>query len=154
MTWSYSGNPASSSKDEVRFLAQDTVKTDPLLEDEEIDFLITQEGSAQKAAIKAAQTIMAKFARFVDESVGQVKKSFSQRFGHYRDLVDDLNRHAAMRGAVPFAGALTETQKDVQEDNDDRIDPIFTRDMNDFTRQPNQDQGRATTAAVQEEDED
>ena len=75
-------------------------------------------------------------------------KKFSQKFEMYKKLATDLKRRVAIQEACPFAGALTETQKDVQEDDNDRVQPIFTRKLGDFSRQPNQDQGRAITEAI------
>lgn len=42
MSWNYSGNPATSDLDEVRFLLQDTDETTPLFEDEEIQYSIAR----------------------------------------------------------------------------------------------------------------
>ena len=39
MTWSYSGDPASSDRDAIRFYIGDTDTTLQLLQDEDIDFL-------------------------------------------------------------------------------------------------------------------
>lgn len=147
MTWSYSGNPSVSEKDQVRFLVQDTQSAKPLLQDEEIAYLISTEGSPQDAAAKAAETLAAQFARFVDESVGQVKVSFSQRFKHYSELAKNLKRQASIKNAEPFAGALDESQKNVQEEDDDRIKPFFTRDQDDYLPR-RREEGRA----ISEED--
>lgn len=43
MTWSYSGNPANSNGDAVRFNIGDTDPTRPILQDEEIAYLIAEE---------------------------------------------------------------------------------------------------------------
>jgi hypothetical protein len=40
MGWSYSGDPAASALDEVRFLIQDTDETNPLFEDPEITYAV------------------------------------------------------------------------------------------------------------------
>ena len=151
MTWSYSGDPRKNDADQVRFLIQDTDKDDQLIQNEEIKFLLELEGSPLKAAAKSAEIIWAKFARLVDERVGRVSKSFSQRAKHYKDLMKQLRRSAAIKEALPFAGALKESQKDVLEEDNDRVQPSFTRELHDFVRQPNEDQGRAVTAAMQEE---
>lgn len=132
MAWSYSGNPGSNDKDQVRFLVQDTVSTDQLLSDNEIRFLLTLEGGPLKAAAKAAETIAAKFARKCDEAVGQVKISFSQKSKQYFELADKLKRSSSIKQAIPFSGALDISQKEIQRDDSNRVDPIFRRDLHDI----------------------
>ena len=62
MGFSYSGDPSKSSTDTVRFLVQDTNSKDVLLQDEEIAFLVNEEGSVEQAAMRAAETIAAQFS--------------------------------------------------------------------------------------------
>ena len=45
MSWSYSGNPKDSPIDDVRFLVGDTNKNEPILQDEEIQYLIDEYGA-------------------------------------------------------------------------------------------------------------
>jgi len=132
MTWSYSGDPSKTAKDQVRFLIQDTVETDQLLSNEEIDFLNTQEGSTTKAAARGAEILAAQFARFCDEAVGAVRISFSQKFDHYTKLAKTLKRRSALNNICPFAGALSKAQKETERLNEDRVEPVFTRDKFDF----------------------
>lgn len=82
MTWTYSGNPGSSTRDEVRFLIQDTVTSDQLLSNEEIDYLITAyDGDAYAAAIASIVALIAKAARAVEESKTVGDLSLTQRAG-------------------------------------------------------------------------
>jgi len=50
MTWTYSGNPANSSSDAVRFLIGDTDTTDQLISNEEIAYLVTVHGNIRRVA--------------------------------------------------------------------------------------------------------
>jgi hypothetical protein len=132
MAWTYDGNPSSSDKNEVRFLIGDTDPLDPLLQDEEIEFLIADEGSARKAAPVAAEAISAKFSRMADEKVGQVEKDFSQLAEAYRKLAADLRRRFALRAlAKPYAGGISKADKAIDESSDDRVHPAFERDMHE-----------------------
>jgi len=82
MTWTYSGNPASSTRDEVRFLIQDTDTNDQLLSNEELDYLITSyAGDAYAAAIAAVIALIAKAARAVEETKSVGDLSLSRRAG-------------------------------------------------------------------------
>lgn len=69
MSWSYSGNPASSPLDEVRFLIQDTDTNEPLLSNEEIEYLLAAyDEDAFNAAIAAVSNLIAKGSRVAEES--------------------------------------------------------------------------------------
>jgi len=134
MTWSYSGDPSNSDLDQVRFLVQDTQESDQLLQDEEITFLLTLEGAPLKAASKAAETIGGMFARKCDEKVGTVSQAFSQKSSQYFELSKRLKRHSDVKQAETFAGGLDITQKETQEDNENRVQPDFTKELHDFDR--------------------
>lgn len=150
MAWSYSGKPTEDNpKDQVRFLIQDTEESDQLFQDEEIDFLLELEGGPLKAATKGAQTLAAKFARCVDETVGKVKATFSQRYKHYSDLAKQLKQHSDIRIPLPFAGALRISQKDVQERDNDRVPPAFSTETHEFSRTRDQVDGRIETGGLQ-----
>lgn len=94
MSWSYSGDPGSSPLDLARFLIRDTVSTDQLLQNEELQFLIDTWGDAYEAARNAALTLAAKFTResVQSKSVGDlsISESFAGRAGEYRDLAQSI----------------------------------------------------------------
>ena len=68
MTFSYSGNPSSSSLDLVRFLLQDTDSTDVLLSNEEINYLIATWTNPYEVARVGAETISGQFTRLADST--------------------------------------------------------------------------------------
>jgi hypothetical protein len=94
MTWTYSGNPASSDRDAVRFLVADTDTTDQLITDEEIAYLIGLYTEAPLAAVGAARAIAAKFSRQSDQARGigdlNLSESMSQKSTQYHHLADHL----------------------------------------------------------------
>ncbi len=109
MTWSYSGNPASSDSDAVRFLVADTDTTDQLVSNEEIAYLLTTYNEPAFASIAAARAIAAKFARQSDQSRGvgdlSLSESFSQKSQQYNQLADHLNSLANGLSMPPIAVA-------------------------------------------------
>jgi hypothetical protein len=130
MPFSYSGNPASSAKDQVRFLIGDTDKCDVLLQDGEINWLLTQyNNTPMNAAIRACETIISKFSRQADEAVGQVKISFSQRAKSYQTTLTILRSRLAMEDCRPYAGGISIADKMIVAMNTDRVRPDFTRHM-------------------------
>lgn len=127
--FSYSGNPASSQKDEVRFLVGDTNADAPLISDDEIKYLLSQAGSPVNAAIQAAYSLVAKFSRSCDETVGAVSKSYGQRAESFRKLAKDLQKQQAIDGCIPYAGGISLAEKVAAENNTDRVDNFFYRDL-------------------------
>lgn len=98
MTWTYSGDPAASALDQVRFTIGDTDTNDQQLNNAEINYLISARGSAALAAPYAAEAIAAKLARESDssKSVGDLSlsKSLSARSEKYYALAERLTTQA------------------------------------------------------------
>lgn len=94
MSWSYSGNPSYSKRDQVRFYMQDTDPSLQLLQDEEIDFLLTEWELAEDAPLFIAalgcEIVAGKFAREIDVSADGVSVSTGQLQQRYRDLAASL----------------------------------------------------------------
>lgn len=137
MTWSYI-DPGASAKDAVRFLISDTDKCDQLLQDKEIEYVLgLYNNTPINAAIRCCEVITAKFSRMADETVGQVRISFSQKSKAYRDMRNDLVNRLAVEDATPFAGGISRTSVQTIDANADRVPPAFTRNMmNNWTLSP------------------
>ena len=99
MAWTYSGDPASSDRDAVRFLIGDTDSTDQLLQDAEVSFCIAQAGpNLYQAAHDAAYAIASKFSRMAtSKSVGDLSLSYSDRAKAFFDLANELLELGARR---------------------------------------------------------
>lgn len=132
MSFTYSGDPTSSPLDETRFLLGDTNSADPLLTNEEINYLLAQYGTPARAAAEGAMTLVAKFSRLCDESAGQVRVSWSQRVTHFKALYDRLSS-SAFGAPIPFAGGISVSEKEIEELDTDRVTPAFTRGLHDTT---------------------
>lgn len=130
MGFSYSGDPETSTKDAVRFFIGDTCESEPLLHDGEIFYLLRLYGDGViQTSIRACETIMAKFARLVDESVGDVKLSYSQRIKGYQEMRDELRQRLTIEDCTPFAGGISKNQVKLTDQNHDRVKPDFTKHM-------------------------
>ena len=82
MSWSYA-NPSVSTRDWVRWMVGDTDSTDELLQDEEIDAAVSDEGNKYRAAATCARAIASKFSRQADKKVGPLSISASQKAERY-----------------------------------------------------------------------
>lgn len=127
MTWTYGGDPTNSNRDAVRFLVGDTDTNDQLITDEEISYLLSSWGGVFQAASKAARAIAAKFSRQVDKSVGDLKQSLSRRSENYLRLANSLEAQAAAGATRVYAGAITISDKEAVEEDEDRVQPRFKR---------------------------
>ena len=137
MTWTYSGDPSANNRDAVRFAVGDTDTADQQLSDEEIAYLLIDAGGVKSAAIAAIRSLIAKFARAVDKSVGDLSVSYSQRLEHYKTLEKTLRADLGIRRATPYAGGISIADKTTDKLDTDRLDPAFFKDQ--FTQDKNID---------------
>lgn len=100
MTWTYSGDPSSSAKDEVRFLVGDTDSTVQEASDEEVAYILTMHGDPGStygnyaAASVLAQAIASKYAKKADKSVGGLSIQYRAKFENYMALAERLRGFA------------------------------------------------------------
>ena len=99
------------------------------LEDEDIDVLLSDHGSKERAAIAAARALGAKYARKSDKTVGRLSISASQISKNYYELAKELERNLSrtVGGTALYAGGISQSDKDSEEDDTDRVAPAFTR---------------------------
>lgn len=94
MTWSYSGSPATSHRDAIRFYIGDIDPALPLLQDEDIDFLVEKwmpvYNSDILTAAGAAEIIANHFAREVSVSADGVAVNSSELQDKYNLLASNL----------------------------------------------------------------
>lgn len=132
MTSTYTGDPGNVPIDEVRLILGDT--TAPFLfSDQEIEwFLVQADANARSAAVLGAGAAAARFAGLVDSSVGDVRKSYSQKAKGYADLAARLTAAAEAAGdiiPVPWAGGLSYSERHANDDDTDFIPGYFHEDM-------------------------
>jgi hypothetical protein len=106
MTWSYDPT-AEDNISRVRLLIGDTVQTSPQLQDEEIEFFLSQSNdSPNSAAVMAARSLIARYSRMVDKTIGPLSISYSQRVKGYQELVSQLLRAEDSGGSSPRPFAI------------------------------------------------
>jgi len=126
MQWSYSNDPGDSDRDAVRFLAGDTDKSDPLVDDREVDYALTL-GSHDIAAAVICEHLAARFARETDIESGEAKEKCSQRAKAFKDRADELRQRAGI-AVLPSFGGLSRGEKQTLAANPDAVQPFFGRD--------------------------
>lgn len=125
MSATFTNNPAGSNRDLVRILVNDTTGR---VSDEYIAYTLTSEPNVWYAAALCADTIAGQFSQSGDLTVGDltIRRSISE----YRGLAKTL-RARGTRGAVPFAGGITVSDKEVERSDADRVPPAFSIGMHD-----------------------
>lgn len=119
-TYTYSGDPAISDADAVRFLVQDVGDLTPsgvqlwLLSDEEIAWLLDQwldkYGSTLYVAAVAASVVATRFVGVVSVTTDGVSVNTSELSQRYRDLAADLRaryRDYGIGGEVDISNIMT-----------------------------------------------
>lgn len=136
MSWSYYAG--GGTRDWIRFVIGDTDEDDELLQDEEIDAALSNEGNKYAAAAICADAIAAKFAREADKTVGPLSISASQKGERYLKLADKLRKQTGRRVAA-WAGGISESEKRTAESDTDRVDTSFKRGQFDSMETPSED---------------
>jgi hypothetical protein len=121
MAFSYDDR-LTTDRDRVRFYIQDTVSDSgpkpggDNFSDDEIDGLVTLEGSWQKAAAGALEVLAALWGQYVDTQVGPRREQLSQTAARYAQMAQQWrSRH----GSTAVAGVRHMTRVDGYSDDID-----------------------------------
>jgi hypothetical protein len=113
VAWTYTGDPATSDRDAVRFYVQDTDPDFQLISDEEIDFLLTKwdpqvPDTPLFVAALAAEALAARFAREVSVSADGVSVQVGDLQARYNDLAVKLRDQykASLNAGAPDYSAF------------------------------------------------
>ena len=123
-------SPFASAKDQVRFMLGDTVEGTLLLQDEEIEWVLQDEGDdVAAAAVRCCEAIIAQLSKETDLSVpGEITIALSKRRLAYRDMLVTLRARQSSNGMLlPYAGGISQSDKATREQDSDRALPAFTR---------------------------
>lgn len=137
MTWSYSGDPTTSSLDEMRFVLGDTTPNnglDPnneLLQNEEISYALIKYSDFFTAAVVLCEAIIAKFTRMVDERTGDETVYASKKAEQYRQLAEDLRRKIGFNTLLPYAGGTSKSNNEKLNADIDLVKPLFDIGIDD-----------------------
>lgn len=127
MAWNYSGDPADSDLDNLRFSIQDTDTGDQQFQDAELNFLLTDAGSVRGAAVEAVRKLIAKYSRQVTKAVGDLRLNLSDRVTHYKMLLKEMQYALTLATGGPVVGGLSKSRKKTVELDSDRVIPDFER---------------------------
>ncbi len=130
MAFSYTGNPATSLLDQVRFLTQDTNEPGQHT-DEEIEWLLGESsGSPYDAAYQACLALAMKYVgKAGSRSIGDVSITYADLTKRYTDLAVNLRARAGRSSTpVPYLGGLSQADKTANDADGDHVPRGFSDD--------------------------
>lgn len=135
MAWTYSGNPASSTKDSVRFLVADTNVDDAFVTDEEINWCLSQTSSnIYQAASLVARSLSAKFSTLSDETIGPLQFKYAERAKNYEKIALRLDKTASNTTSLSgiYCGGVDVAEKASNAADTSLVQPEFKKGMTDY----------------------
>jgi len=106
-------------------LIQDTA-TPWEFSDEEINFMVSDAGSAEAASIELLDTLATKYTAMAEsESTSALSRSWGNRAEKYRAQADRLR--ARSQAPVPYCAGISLADKDIDEADTDMVGSRFTR---------------------------
>ena len=132
MTWTYTNNPAAVPIDNIRLLIGDTISTDPLFSNEELQWFIDDNpGSIYFAAASAADSLAGKYSRMVDKSIGRTSISYGQKAKQFATLAAKLRSKSYTK--TNFGTPYCSTAETTLPSTDDLAVPAaFIRNQYDY----------------------
>lgn len=130
MSWSYDPE-LTEDKDRVRLLIGDTISTQQQFQDEELVWILSENGSSiYAAAASACRMLAAKYSRQADKWVGDLKILASQKARSYLALAESFDAKAGSQmWAIPSAGGVYVDEKEAAAADTSLVQPEFTRGM-------------------------
>jgi ABC-type phosphate transport system ATPase subunit len=132
-------NTLLTDLNKVRFFIQDTDVANALLQDEEISAMITLYGSYKSASIACCNVLGSKYSgSATKKKIGNLEISMEDVSKKYYDLAKSLKIQFSST-LVPYAGGISVSEKQTQDDNSDKVVPFFKRNMMTDTTEEEED---------------
>jgi len=125
LKFTYGGDPATSTRDAVRFYTGDTERRTAQLDDREVDFALTQNSNPRMAAALCLDALAAKFSFKASISVGEVSRELGEVADKLRKRAEELRTEAGKKGVLPFFGGLTIQGKTDLDNRTGDVQPHF-----------------------------
>jgi hypothetical protein len=136
MAWTYTGSPATSPVDLVRYRLGDVNPDNPLASDEECLQALRDEGNnAYLAAAAIAETKALSFLlRPSMEKRGDHVIQYQQQALAFQTFAETLRRQASIRTSTIDAGGISQGEKEAEERSGDRVPPFATVRLHEVHR--------------------
>jgi len=103
MSWAYTGDPAGSKKDQCRFIIGDTNANEPLLQDEEIQYMIAEANNNESLLLyNLFSHVAILYAKDIKKSLGPQSEDPTERIKFFQAKAEYYRKRLAMSGlSVP-----------------------------------------------------
>lgn len=102
MSWTYSGDPSTSDLDRYRFLVGDTDAGEPLLQDEEIAFILANEIDEKTRLAQLFERLVLVFSRMPSSrSLGPQAEAYKDRLEWFKERFK-YYQNSSTQMAVPI----------------------------------------------------
>lgn len=108
MAFSYSGDPAANDVDYLRFIIGDTVDNKPLLQDEELRYIISTTVGNKRVAATFRQAATIYGARPAKKSLGPQSEDATERLHYFNAMADKYEKLSGYSAVPPIAGYQSE----------------------------------------------
>lgn len=136
--WTYSGDPNNNAKDEVRFLIGDTDEDHQLVSDEEINYALLTQANHWIAAADVLETQATKYAGAASSRIiGGMSITYGSRTESFRARAASLRTRGRIAAGKPYAGGISQADKEAKGTDSDRISTAVTMGMHDNWGNPN-----------------
>jgi hypothetical protein len=127
MTWTYDPTHIGTSQlMQLRWLIGDTLTKDQQLQDEELNFALSQRTNIYAAAADSCRALSARLSREADATQGNLHTLYSSKARAYAARAGQYEVMAAVRSAgLPYSGQTSRTDYDNVAQDTDRIGPQF-----------------------------
>lgn len=119
MAWTYNSD-FTTTRDQVRFLIQDTNTNRQLCSDAEIAWVVSTEANVYMAGALLCDTLVARAGSIKTKWVGNLRLTYDPKY--YQGLAAMLRARGAGH-QVPFAGGISQSDKLEQQMDSDAVQP-------------------------------
>jgi len=127
-TWT--GNPAASIIEAIRWEVGDTASANPKFSDEEVQYAYDQEGSVLGAAAHLCEQLSSRYAESINRQLGSLRVDARDMTTSYANKAAAL-RKSAVKYAVPYGGGISLSKQELFDADTDIIPAQFDVGIHD-----------------------
>ena len=130
MAFTWTGDPAASAVEKIRFEINDRDSTHPKFNDAEIEYIYDEEHSILNASARLCEQLQVRYCDAASRTMGPLRVDLANLANLYAEKAKAL-RKRAMAYAEPYVGGISEAKKTIFEEDSDLIQPAFEKGMHD-----------------------
>ena len=130
MAFTWTGDPAASVVEAIRWEIHDVDSAKAKFQDAEIEYAYAEEHSVLNAAARLCEQLQVRYCDTASRTMGPLRVDMNRLADLYAAKAKAL-RKRAVTFAEPYVGGISETKKDTFEDDSDLIQPAFKKGMHD-----------------------